>query len=562
MSKVSWLNLHHHFSRDIRKLIYRKLTHHERYLTELAHGLNPKPVEIGKYAAKRGWLNLVRWAHRNGQKIKQTAIIKAAKHNHQHVLQWLNMVGCKKPLQACDKAAKYNHFKLLQWLKANGWAWHVSTCANAAKSGHLHILKWLRDSTIHEDVCPWDEYTCAVASKHGHLHVLEWLKPNTDCTALVCPSDTSIIRSAVRSGHFEILKWLYHMKIQLQALGDIYVCELAAKSGHFEILKWLRDPAVHGDKICPWEHKVCEHAAEKGHIEILIWALQNGAPPSPHMFNNAAINGHLHIVQWLHVNRNEYPYRDHYTLYVHGNFQEIPISTKVANRGYLHILQWLEKHKYIIGGMSYSAAASGGHLHILEWLNTNNYAPTGDPSASAARNNNPEIMQWLYGHGIVITTDAIETAVMYGNLKVAQWIHNNISITYINKSRLAITAAEHGYLEILQWLLENGCPWTDRISAVALDYRKYHILDWTSVNHPLSSGLILQAYGTRSYPSIKYLLGKGVPVPDEVIADLQHEYRLQHTDKDGWKHRLIEKMIKNKFMSTETCPVAFATYPL
>ena len=43
-------------------------------------------------------------------------------------------------------------------------------------------------------------------------------------------------------------------------------------------------------------------------------------------------------------------------------------------------------------------------------------------------------------------------------------------------------AANEGYLEVLQWLCANECPWDERMISFAHEYIHYDIMDWAREN--------------------------------------------------------------------------------
>lgn len=69
----------------------------------------------------------------------------------------------------CKFAAKKGHLEVLKWARANGAPWHEWTCAGAAANGHLDVLKWVRANGA-----PWSKYTSLEAARNGHLDTLTW----------------------------------------------------------------------------------------------------------------------------------------------------------------------------------------------------------------------------------------------------------------------------------------------------------------------------------------------------------------------------------------------------
>ena len=110
-------------------------------------------------------------------------------------------------------------------------------------------------------------------------------------------------------------------------------------------------------------------------------------------FNQAAGNGHLHIIQWLRV-------------------QDPPCNCSnlayewAAGRGHLHIIQWLREQyppcpwdppPYEVNKI-FSAAAESGQLHIMRWLYENGFP-------------------WKQQYG----TQYMQTAAGTGDLRALEW---------------------------------------------------------------------------------------------------------------------------------------------
>ena len=174
--QVSWLNLYLFVVKDVRKLIFKKLTLLERIFVEYSHGypalFEKHKIYICSVAAGYGHLELLKWARQN---------------------------GCPWNGGPCTTAAFGGHLEVLKWARENGCPWGELTCAQAAKGGHLEVLKWAR-----QNGCPWDRMTCAYAAWGGHLEVLKWARQNG------CPWDERTREWAERScakGRQEVLNW-------------------------------------------------------------------------------------------------------------------------------------------------------------------------------------------------------------------------------------------------------------------------------------------------------------------------------------------------------------------
>jgi len=176
-SQVSWLGLHRWIpQRDVRKLIYRMCTIHERLVVEHAHGVKHRAPRASflYHAACHGYLDLIKWAQCAGRMIGVDFGEQAAAHGHLHVL---------KHAIATRVTLKTNHF--VQYAAAVG--------------GRLHILQWL-----HSEKVPLACSLGTWAAGHGHLHVLQWV-----VEVVGCAISSSAIVDASRNGHRHVLEWIH-----------------------------------------------------------------------------------------------------------------------------------------------------------------------------------------------------------------------------------------------------------------------------------------------------------------------------------------------------------------
>ena len=64
----------------------------------------------------------------------------------------------------CDIAVKNGYLECLRYAHKNGCKWNIYTCIIAAENGQLECLKYL-----HENGCEWNSDTCSYAAINGHL---------------------------------------------------------------------------------------------------------------------------------------------------------------------------------------------------------------------------------------------------------------------------------------------------------------------------------------------------------------------------------------------------------
>lgn len=178
---VSWLNLHIYIPvRDVRKIIYGKLTEFDRWMVEAAH--NAKTL-LRHYAlisecVYHGTLNQLKWLVEN---------------------EWGGIdVG------TCRVAALYGRLDMLEWCVGilGSRVWHLRDITlNAVIGGHLHVLQCAEKHVENKQ----DTRLFSLAVEDGHLHIMTWLRENNYS---LDRRDRDLCTMAARNGHLDVLKWL------------------------------------------------------------------------------------------------------------------------------------------------------------------------------------------------------------------------------------------------------------------------------------------------------------------------------------------------------------------
>ena len=147
--------------------------------------------------------------------------------------------------------------------------------------------------------------------------------------------------------------------------------------------------------------EVVNYASCFGNLEIVKYLTAIGASCSTYAMDWAARNGHLDIVQWLHLNRSE------------GCTTEA--MDWAANNGRLDVLKWLHFNRS--EGCTTRAmdwAAEFGHLDIVQWLHLNRYEGCSEYAMiDAVRNGHIAIVKYLYENSLVTDRDTLRYAMEY-----------------------------------------------------------------------------------------------------------------------------------------------------
>lgn len=282
---------------DIRlKILSEYLDPIDRSLWFLALRLRKTSLErflennIGIYAIKKGYLNLLEWASDN----------KYLCHDRYSLIHCVVrdilleegipdkfQIGCAN---YCCIASEYGHLDVLRWLIENNYPWTLDMSTIASTKGHLHILQWLKDNNF-----PLSDEAFESAIPGNHLDVLKWIALNKNPLKWNLKSSCA---KAAQYGNLEILQWLRKTK----APNEIKKPKWVSSVEHYGVSVGLCPP-------CPWSWDVYMHAAFGGHLHILCWAKDNGCPIQSEVLRRETVLENLysiarglnfsHIIEWL-----------------------------------------------------------------------------------------------------------------------------------------------------------------------------------------------------------------------------------------------------------------------
>jgi hypothetical protein len=160
--------------------------------------------------------------------------------------------------------------------------------------------------------------------------------------------------------------------------NETWFCFQVAKTNKLELLKWIRE-----EKQCEWNSRTIDMAANQGNLETVKYCVANECPIGAFACANAAENGHLACLKYLHEE------------------VKAPWGWTTANcaagNGHLHILEYLVERKYDqYSGFECQFAAEKGHLDCLKYLHETAKAPWNSQAVrDAHKNKHPECVQYL-----------------------------------------------------------------------------------------------------------------------------------------------------------------------
>ncbi|EFA75342.1 hypothetical protein PPL_11418 [Heterostelium album PN500] len=324
------------------------------------------------------------------------------------------------------------------------------------------------------------------------------------------------LKTAARYGNLEIIKYVY-----AQLPNDIDFKQLyqtAVKYGHLHIVHYIMrhaKPDKNNWKLESIIGSPTNRAVSSlyGNIPIIKWIYQrfvmngygnHGDTTNKNLMDYAAINGHLPMLQWLHVNRNEGCTKMAMDLasmngdlptvqFLHENRSEGCTSDALnfaSENGHFQVVQFLHANRS--EGCSTHAldnAAKNGHFKIVQFLHANRSEGCSTLAIDqAAKNGHFKIVKFLHFQRLEgCTTDAIDLACeKETNFPIIEFLH--YSRTEGSTPNAMDIAASNGCFNILKFLLQNrteGC--TDMILHDAIQCGDLEVIKFIQENINLST---------------------------------------------------------------------------
>ncbi|EFA79286.1 hypothetical protein PPL_07704 [Heterostelium album PN500] len=254
----------------------------------------------------------------------------------------------------------------------------------SAYSGNFELLKFFvgkcKENKIEASNYDVRENVFNQCAYLGRLDMIGYLVTNYPHNMV----KSDMISYAIESGQIDVViyllqnKKIFKLTYQTESLLD-----QAAYYNRFEIAQFL---LRYGHGKCT---AAMDNAAYNGNLEFLKWIHSNtrGSRCSAQAFYHAVTNSNYEMVRWLHENTTERCSKD--------------TSDYAAGQGDIRIVKYIHEKK--IGEFSNLAmenAARFGHLDILQFLHDNKYSCSKKAMDNAIITNRLEIVQFLHEHRI------------------------------------------------------------------------------------------------------------------------------------------------------------------
>ena len=477
-------------------------------------------------AAYYGHLDCLKYAHENKCPWEESTFEAASEKGNLEILKYLFEENCPRIDVDCTiLAARNGHLDCLEFFYERDFNWDASTCSQAARNGHLNCLKF-----AHENGCEWDTSTCEEAASNGHLDCLKYTRE----IKKKCPWDKDeCFKLAIKNNQTSIIEYIKNLNKKINKIEEKTCslsptckicknCEQAAAAGHLECLKYYH---LNGcDDI--QNKNICAEAAKNGHLECLKYAHYNRFSWYRDTCHNSASKGHLDCLKYAH--KNGCPWNEetckfavtngHFECFAYAVENNCPWDKKEC----LEIA--IEKNdqdiiKYI-------------EIEIQEFTEypiryLRDRVDKGYPAKNrgyydeelceqAAKKGFLDILQYLHENGYSWNWKTCKNAAKNGHLKCLKYAGENDCSFY---SDLTSLAARNGHLDILQYLYSLNFPWHGNTCSEAARNRHLDCLKFARENGcPWDASTCKSAVESGSLEILKYARENGCPWDEKIIC--------------------------------------------
>lgn len=343
----------------------------------------------------------------------------------------------------------------------------------AATMGQVDVLNWWCTKYL-TDKLPMEvkRDILRAAAFHGHLHVLiGGFFHSNKSLEIIEQMDPPLICQ-----HPEIVHWIrsHTRAARLQILLDFAIAK-----GDVEFVAYVYGSEQDKNSSIATE-KGIRKAAETGQLDMLKWLREHGISLASHMaMHSAAKGGQLNVLKWLNENN--------------AGIEYVQPSNEAALNGHLHIVKWMievyEFPNQIARSRWFSKALNSAitrgnwpMIHYLFEHQPNRFLKRGFDNA--VKLGDLELVKYLHSNGFESSRDPMVEAAEHGHLDILQWLFENIPARGKSDTVMDV-AAQNNHLDIVIWLHENrseGC--SERVMALAASNGHLGMVQWLDANRP------------------------------------------------------------------------------
>lgn len=496
------------------------------FLIKLHAALRPeKRLTLLDKAAKFGILGLVKFLRARGAKWngkdsrKFTAI--AAEFGQLDCLRYAVENGCELQREACYFAAKNGHIDCLKFAHEHGADILFADYEKAVRNGHLECVKYIVESrALNFHFC---KDVCDIAIRRHDIDMLIYLTENLcrpipihavsaavafddiECLSILhragCFLSMDTMYVAVHCGSLTCVKYLH----EAGCLWDVSTLQnglnylvLSARGRPREmfpedaVLATFRYAVGNG---CPVSAESSIWAAEIGSIEMLQQIQSLGVPFHSTALTVAAMDGHLHCLQYLLDHDCPASPSAYLSAIRHNRFESIKLL-------HAHGTTWESS-------VATASVRAARNPDILRYFLENGCPASADLFLVATTNNSLGCLQCLHEHGLQLTEEVVATACRAGASLCLEYALNNGCFGSENDCILAVT---HGYLDCLKILHKHGVLMSETVYAAALLKCSFECVAYVVIHGLKEKGpeACAKAASFRTFKHLKCLRESGV----------------------------------------------------
>ena len=403
------------------------------------------------------------------------------------LLRWLHEAGVSCTTAAMDGAAMNGHLDIVIFLhEARSEGCTIVAATAAVVHGHADIVRFLLEHRS-EGIDPWLRYAPPHAAYTTHCVI-----GTTHLEAVDLASTTTRLMEAARHAGLNRLT----RALGLPALQHFYTrgyhkmtkrtLEIAIERHDDAMLQYVLD-AIQQDELAPRSDKktdwlppqsawsdcnAMDIAAFYGNMTALnLLQASRLRCTTARAITNASYNGHVDVLDWLYVHRNDGCADD-----------TLPLA---AMRGHLDAVRWLvEIYKLEPTNDTLASAAYSGNVALVRfllelpqrrieavtsqcWTESDSMAcmptepshggryATGRAADWAAERGHLEILELLVAHGHTASVSAIYQAVDQGHAPIVQYLHQ----VHGQRCRLLhlLSACRLRHRDVVSYVLSHEC---------------------------------------------------------------------------------------------------------
>lgn len=241
---------------------------------------------------------------------------------------------------------------------------------------------------------------------------------------------------AARDGLLHVIR--YYRRKNNQNRPTIFGANEAAENGHLHVLKWMQMI-----KLSP-DHAGMILATEKGHLEVLKWMLTLTPPllPDVRVANIAAWNGRLNILEWL-------------SDLTPSILPDVDGAASAARRGKNDVLMWMLKHGVKFNQSVMDEASGGGQLSTIELLHSVDHSLKPNLSDVFHANKSIEAAEVM---NRIIPADRswITLVIRVGGYNRLKWLGERGIDIKLEDLREEIFRSPNNATQLIEWLKKNN----------------------------------------------------------------------------------------------------------